>query len=135
MLRGFLNSEPGMEAPTQPRLSETTRQQRWIWMTVIGLLVLTGMVEWWLQRRKESRYDEQILRVARRYAVDPALVKAVVWRESKFNPRARGRVGEIGLMQIRSLAAQEWAQAQTPPRSFEGNLFEPETNLIVGAGI
>src|SRR5689334_15337979 len=103
-----------MEAPAPSRSPATSFQQRWVWMIVIGLLVLTGLVEWWLQRRKESRYDEQILRVAQLYAIDPALVKAVVWRESRFNPRVRGRVGEIGLMQIRSLAAQEWAQAQIP---------------------
>src|SRR5437763_1017563 len=123
-----------MEDPTPSASSSpaTSFQQRWMWMVVIGLLIVTGLVEWWLQRRKESRYDAQILRVAQLYAIDPALVKAVVWRESGFNPRVRGRVGEIGLMQIRSLAAQEWAQSQIPSRSFDGNLFEAETNLVVG---
>jgi len=41
--------------------------------------------------------------------VEPALIKAVAWRESKFDTHARGRAGEIGLMQLREEAAQEWA--------------------------
>jgi soluble lytic murein transglycosylase len=93
--------------------------------------VLLGLVDWFYERHKERRYDSAILHFSDRYGVDPALVKAVVWRESKFNPKVRGRAGEIGLMQIRSLAAQEWAQAETK-RPFEGNLFQPDVNLQVG---
>jgi soluble lytic murein transglycosylase len=91
-----------------------------------------GLLDRWYEKHKEQRYDSLILQTARRYHVDPALVKAVVWRESKFNPKVRGRVGEIGLMQIGPLAAQEWAQAESRRSAFEGNLFEPETNLRAG---
>jgi peptidoglycan lytic transglycosylase len=98
---------------------------------LILLLVALGLLDWWYQRRKEQRFDSQIIQASQRYGVEPALVKAVVWRESRFNPKVRGRVGEIGLMQIRTIPAQEWAQAETH-RSFEGNLFEPEVNLQVG---
>ena len=105
--------------------------RRLLWV-VLFLLVVIGLVDWWFEIRKEQRYDGQILSVAQRYGVNPALVKGVVWRESRFNPKVRGRVGEIGLMQIRSLTAQEWAQAVDRHRSFEGDLFKPETNLEVG---
>jgi soluble lytic murein transglycosylase len=115
----------------QTRGSSRPAQRRLIGVAVL-LLIGLGLVDWWYERRKEQRYDAEILSVAQRYAVSPALVKAVVWRESKFNPRVRGRVGEIGLMQIRSLTAQEWAQANRRG-SFEGNLFEPGVNLEVGA--
>ncbi len=96
------------------------------------MLAGIGLVDWWYQLHKEHRYDSQIVRAAKRYGVDPALVKAVVWRESKFNPKVRGRAGEIGLMQIRSLAAHEWARAEARRPAFDGNLFEVETNLQVG---
>ena len=36
-------------------------------------------------------YDDIILETSERYAVDPALVKAVIWRESRFRPYARGK--------------------------------------------
>lgn len=108
------------------------RLRRILAWAVVVLLVGLGLVDWWYERYKERRFDPIILELARRSGVDPALVKSVVWRESKFNPRARGRVGEIGLMQVRSLTAQEWAQAQAARRSFDGNLLDPTTNLQVG---
>ena len=106
-------------------------KRRLLWM-LVALLAVSGLVDWWYERDKEHRYDSQILLASSRYGVDPALIKAVVWRESRFNARARGRVGETGLMQIRALTAQEWAQADGRKRPFEGNLFEPEVNLQVG---
>jgi soluble lytic murein transglycosylase len=102
-----------------------------VWV-ILGLLLIAGLFEWWHERRKQQRFDLQIQRVARQYGVDPFLVKAVVWRESRFDPNARGRAGELGLMQIGALAAKEWAQAETRKLSFEGNLLDPDTNLRVG---
>src|SRR5262249_6262945 len=68
-----------------------------------------------------------------RYQVDPSLVKAVVWRESRFRASARGRVGEIGLMQIRELTGKEWAAAEKVSGFSARHLFDPETNTRVGA--
>ena len=56
-------------------------------------------------------YDDIILESADRYGVDPALVKAVIWRESRFRPYVRGKAGEIGLMQIMpDKAVVDWAK-------------------------
>src|SRR5215510_4782401 len=80
----------------------------------LPLMVLISMVliyQRW-QARLEHSQDSPIGAAARRYSVEPALIKAVVWRESRFNPRARGRAEEIGLMQIREDAAREWADAE-----------------------
>jgi soluble lytic murein transglycosylase len=120
-------SETTMDAPVRGRFSRSQ-----LLFGLLALLTLIGLVDWWYQRHKENRYDRQILLAAQRYGVNPALVKAVVWRESRFNPRVRGRVGEIGLMQIRPLTATEWAQATSKQATFAGNLFEPETNLEIG---
>ncbi len=121
-----------MDQPQQPVPSSSSALRRRLIGGLIVLLLGCGLFDWWLEQRKEHRYDLQILRAAQRYGVDPALVKALVWRESKFNAKARGRVGEIGLMQIRSLVAQEWAQAETGRKSFDGTLLDPDTNLTVG---
>jgi soluble lytic murein transglycosylase len=114
-------------SPAVPSVAK--RRLLWVILLLLGVI---GLVDWWYELRKEQRYDAQILNIAQRHGVNPALVKGVVWRESRFNPRVRGRVGEIGLMQVRSLTAREWAQAVERRRSFEGDLFEPETNLEVG---
>jgi hypothetical protein len=45
-------------------------------------------------------YDHEIHRVARRYQVDPSLVKAIIHTESYFDPRAVSSKGALGLMQL-----------------------------------
>ena len=70
-------------------------------------LIILGVVYIWLNINHESRFDSQIRQAALKYNVSPALVKAVIWRESRFKPKARGSVGEVGLMQIRELTAQD----------------------------
>ncbi|MDR2611473.1 MAG: lytic transglycosylase domain-containing protein [Deltaproteobacteria bacterium] len=47
-----------------------------------------------------SNFEELILDAARENDVSPALVKAVIQAESRFNPRAVSAQGAVGLMQI-----------------------------------
>jgi soluble lytic murein transglycosylase-like protein len=42
-----------------------------------------------------------VLREARRYRLEPEVVVAVMWSESRFDRDARGAAGEIGLMQVK----------------------------------
>ena len=94
----------------------------------LGLFAITAWLDW----RREHSQDLHILAAAQRYGIDPALVKAVVWKESRFHPWARGRAGEIGLMQLMDAAAQEWAEGEhcypLPPE----HLFNPVTNILAG---
>jgi soluble lytic murein transglycosylase len=69
-----------------------------------------------------------------RHGIDYRLLKAVVWRESRFNQNARGRLGEIGLMQIRKeYSAEDWSRVNKIPIASEGILFNPSMNIEVGA--
>lgn len=104
------------------------------WLQVAALLAagVIGYVFWWRGQR-EHRYDKVILGAARRYQIEPALVKAVVWKESWFNPVARGRAGEIGLMQLREPAAFEWAEAEKVKPFDHDLMFSPATNTLAGA--
>jgi len=78
--------------------------------------------------------DTPILAAARHYGVPPALVKAVVWRESRFDPQARGGHGEIGLMQVLPNAAmKDWTDAEHLPDQPPDILLNPTTNTLVGA--
>src|SRR2546428_11731081 len=63
----------------------------------------------WLYR--EQRYNQFIAQIATKRGVDPFLVKAVIHRESEFDPFAYGRAGEIGLMQVTPAAGLDWARA------------------------
>ena len=55
------------------------------------------------------------------------LAHAVVSVESNFNPKARGRAGEIGLMQIKLATARLMGY-----RGSKKGLYDPETNIKYG---
>lgn len=96
------------------------------------LLLLLGGAGWAYHHWREHHEDRIIRAAAQRYGVDPALVKAVVWRESWFNPRARGTKGELGLMQMTEPAANEWAEAERLRAFQPGDLLNPATNAYAG---
>ncbi len=106
------------------------RRLRWI----LVLLLLGGppVAYWWWQAYLERSQDGVIRAAAARYGVEPALVKAVVWRESRFHPRARGRAGEIGLMQLQEEAAREWASAEHLDGFAHEHCLDPGTNTLAG---
>ena len=86
----------------------------------------------WISPARFQQHDELIRAVAAQYRVDPMLVKAVVWRESRFDPRMYGSAGERGLMQVTERAAGEWAQ-ETKVENFRvEELFDPKVNLQAG---
>lgn len=55
-----------------------------------------------------NAYDKLIRRFATQFAVDPALVKAVIHAESGFNPHAVSRAGAQGLMQLMPATAARY---------------------------
>jgi soluble lytic murein transglycosylase len=59
-------------------------------------------------------------------------VKAVVWRESRFDPGKHGSHGERGLMQVSEKAANEWAHENKIDNFKVEQLFDPKTNLEAG---
>jgi soluble lytic murein transglycosylase len=96
------------------------------------VLIAISFYFFWSNQR-EHRYDKVIRSAAERYGVDPALVKAVAWRETKFNSTARGRAQEIGLMQIRESAALDWASAEKVFPFEHEQILDPVTNTLAGA--
>ncbi|MDP3314651.1 MAG: transglycosylase SLT domain-containing protein, partial [Devosia sp.] len=83
--------------------------------------------------RREHRFDAPIRNAARQYGISPALVKAVVWHESRFDPEARGQAGELGLMQLMDDAALEWATVQRLERFDHAQVLDPVTNTLAGS--
>jgi len=54
-----------------------------------------------------EQYDREISRVARKYKVDPLLIKAIIHTESDFDHRAVSKRGARGLMQLMPDTARE----------------------------
>lgn len=97
-------------------------------LSVIAFMLYRGARHAWLERHQ----DELILAVADQYGVDPALIKAVIWRESRFDPDVRGRSGEVGLMQIMKDTGDDWAKAENIKFYWHRQLFNPEKNIRAG---
>lgn len=97
---------------------------------VLAVIVVAriSQSEWWHSRR----YERIIRSAARRHGVDPHLIRAVIWQESRFHPWERGRHNEIGLMQVTEAAAREWAAAVGISNVHEKSLFDPAMNIEAG---
>src|ERR1041384_11563 len=106
------------------------KNRRWLWLLVL-LAVIAVWIERW-QHYNEHSQDKNILAAAHKYGMDPSLVKAVVWRESRFNPHVRGKVGEVGLMQVGEAAGKEWARSEGISYFEVTELFDPAKNTMAG---
>jgi soluble lytic murein transglycosylase len=87
----------------------------------------------WISPARFHQFDNLIRSVAVEHALDPMLVKAVVWRESRFDPRKIGTAGERGLMQVSERAAREWARETQVANFHADDLLDAKTNLEAGA--
>ena len=86
----------------------------------------------WINPGRFQQHDAMIRSVAAEHHLDPMLVKAVVWRESRFDAQKFGSAGERGLMQVSEKAAQEWARENRVENFRVEELFDPKINLEAG---
>jgi soluble lytic murein transglycosylase len=87
----------------------------------------------WISPARFHQYDGLIRTVAAKHGTNPLLVKAVVWRESRFDPGKFGAAGERGLMQVSETAAREWATENRIDNFQVEELFDPRKNLEAGS--
>ncbi len=108
------------------------KRRRLLWLLLLAGSAGVSVFYWWWEGRLERSQDVPIRAAANRYRIDPALIKAIVWKESRFHPGARGKVGELGLMQIREDSAWEWADAERVPGFDHAHCVDPVTNTLAG---
>jgi soluble lytic murein transglycosylase len=87
----------------------------------------------WISPARFHQFDNLIRTEAAAHELDPMLMKAVVWQESRFDPRKIGSAGERGLMQVSERAAREWARETQVADFHSEDLLDPKTNLEAGA--
>jgi soluble lytic murein transglycosylase len=88
----------------------------------------------WVDRvRYPLAYSAIVRDRARANGVDPALLAAVIYEESKFRPSARSKAGAIGLMQLQPTTAKGIA-LRTGGTAFRvSDLTNPAINIRYGA--
>jgi peptidoglycan lytic transglycosylase len=106
--------------------------RRMIWLLITLCVFGLGVSYLMFVARQGKSFNPQINTAAQRYNVDPLLVRAVIWQETRFHPNRRGKAGEIGLMQIREPAALEWAGAEHVQNFSHEQCFDPGTNTLAG---
>jgi soluble lytic murein transglycosylase len=88
---------------------------------------------WWARLWYPLGYRTIVVSHARNYKLDPALLSAVIYQESKFNADAKSPTGAIGLMQLQPDTAKGIA-IHTGGASFRvSDLYNPEINVRYGA--
>jgi peptidoglycan lytic transglycosylase len=79
------------------------------------------------------RYGEIVRGHAQNYRLDPALLAAVIYQESKFKVGARSDRGAIGLMQLLPDTAEGIATRTGGSKFRVADLYDPEINVRYGA--
>jgi soluble lytic murein transglycosylase len=111
-------------------------------LAALALVVVLALVAWyvihqampaWYARLWYPLDYAQTIRVeSARQHLDPALVAAVIYRESKFEPDSRSSRGAVGLMQLLPPTAEFIAGQPNRPSAPPDRLTDPDVNIAYG---
>jgi peptidoglycan lytic transglycosylase len=104
----------------------------------VGLLALFWSLQsakpgWWERLWYPLEYTQIVRGHARNYDLDPALLAAVIYQESKFKPDAQSSSGAVGLMQLLPDTAKGIALHTGGTQFRVDDLLNPEINVRYGA--
>jgi soluble lytic murein transglycosylase len=102
-------------------------------LVAAGAAVFVVEPDWYLRARYPLRYEHIVRGHAENYRLDPALVAAVIYQESRFRPKARSPQGAMGLMQLLPDTARGIAVRTGGSRFEVGDLEDPEINVRYGS--
>jgi soluble lytic murein transglycosylase len=107
-----------------------------LFLAVVGAIVFVAVdrskPEWYQRLRYPLEYQELVRRNARTFDVDPALIAAVIYAESRFEPDAVSEAGAIGLMQLLPETGK-WIAATGGERFRVRDLYNPKVNVRYGS--
>ena len=113
--------------------------RRLVFVLVLAALVAGAVVyitrtspPWYERVRYPLRYSEYVRVHAREHHLDPALLAAVIYQESKFRSDAKSKSGAIGLMQLTPATADGIAIRTHGSAFHTSDLYDPDINIRYG---
>jgi soluble lytic murein transglycosylase len=97
-----------------------------------GLYVYETEPRWYERVRYPLRYEQIVVGHAENYGLEPQLVAAVIYQESKFDPNAESAQGAVGLMQLLPSTGQGIAERTGGDSWTPADLRIPELNVRYG---
>ncbi|MBS3908804.1 MAG: lytic transglycosylase domain-containing protein [Actinobacteria bacterium] len=106
----------------------------------IIVVILPFFVIMWYQWSFTDRFDqvfypleykEEIGQASEKYSIDPYLIAAMIYEESKFNPSSESRAGAVGLMQIMPDTGR-WVAGKQKRNFHVGDLLDYRVNIDMG---
>jgi soluble lytic murein transglycosylase-like protein len=110
--------------PTQLNLAVLRNQFPQVAMAVLPSASVAVSIDSFMPIPARRAYDGLIREAARRYRIEPGLIRSVMQTESAFNPVAVSSAGAMGLMQLMPELALELGVADP---------FDPRENIMAGA--
>ena len=99
----------------------------------VAAYVLVAEPPWFERLRYPLRYSQYVKVHARENKLDPALLAAVIYQESKFDASAESSSGAIGLMQLTPATAHGIAIRTGGSQFHTQDLLNPEINIRYGS--
>ena len=114
---------------------------RFLTLIAVAVLAIAAVAAWvvetepdvYLRVRYPLEYEHIVRAHARNYDLDPALLAAVVYVESRFDPDVESPAGAIGLMQLLPDTAKGIALRTGGDRFVVDDLRNPEINVRYGS--
>ena len=95
--------------------------------------VVEAEPDWYLRARYPLEYEHIVRGHARNYDLDPALLAAVIYAESRFDPEVQSQAGAVGLMQLLPDTAKGIALRTGGAKFVVSDLRDPEINVRYGS--
>jgi soluble lytic murein transglycosylase len=105
------------------------RFKKWLFLSALLLIIVHKPV---LQSYFILDYKPQIVAYSKNNNLNPALISAVIFTESRFNAQAQSQKGALGLMQVMPSTGKWVARQLEWERFSKQDLLNPEKNLAVG---
>src|SRR5918993_1493996 len=102
-------------------------------LAAFAVYVLETEPRWYERLRYPLEYEQIVVGHAENYGLEPQLVAAVIYQESKFEADAVSSSGAVGLMQLLPATAQGIADRTGGTGWHERDLVNPELNVRYGA--